>query len=109
MHSVSPLVKTALFTAFACGISFSVAFGAPPDSGGSYVWSLPKGVPKPRVPADNPMTVAKVELGRHLFYDSRMSVDGEASCATCHKQELAFTDGRPVSVDATGGKHLGVR
>lgn len=51
------------------------------------------------------MTAAKVELGRHLFYDSRMSVNNEASCATCHKQELAFTDGRPVGIGATGERH----
>jgi cytochrome c peroxidase len=51
------------------------------------------------------MTAAKVELGRYLFYDTRMSVNGNASCATCHKQELAFTDGRAVSVGATGESH----
>lgn len=71
----------------------------------TYEWSLPKGFPKPLVPADNPMTAAKVELGRHLFYDKRMSVNGKSSCGTCHKQELAFTDGLPVSVGATGEKH----
>ena len=38
-----------------------------------YVWKLPKGFPKPFVPADNPMTPEKVELGRYLFYDTRMS------------------------------------
>src|SRR5271155_3440721 len=74
------------------------------DSGG-YAWNLPKGFPKPYVPADNPMTAAKVELGRYLFYDARMSVNGKASCATCHKQELAFTDGREVSAGATGQLH----
>jgi len=63
---------------------------------------LPKGFPKPRVPADNPMTTEKVELGRYLFYDTRMSVNGKSSCATCHKQELAFTDGLAVAVGATG-------
>ena len=51
------------------------------------------------------MTVAKVELGRHLFYDKRMSVNRKSSCATCHKQELAFTDGRPVAVGTTGEHH----
>lgn len=71
----------------------------------AYVWNLPKGFPEPPVPADNPMTQAKVDLGRHLFYDTRMSVNGKASCATCHKQELAFTDGRAVGVGATGEKH----
>ena len=51
------------------------------------------------------MTAAKVELGRYLFYDTRMSVNGKASCATCHKQELAFTDGRAVGLGATGESH----
>ena len=51
------------------------------------------------------MTAAKVELGRYLFYDKRMSVNGKSSCATCHKQELAFTDGRAVGVGATGELH----
>lgn len=70
-----------------------------------YNWNLPKGFPKPKVPADNPMTASKVELGRYLFYDTRLSVNGKSSCATCHKQELAFTDGKPVGVGATGEKH----
>jgi cytochrome c peroxidase len=42
-----------------------------------WTWSLPKGFPRPRVPADNPMSAAKVELGRHLFYDTRLSIIGE--------------------------------
>jgi cytochrome c peroxidase len=71
----------------------------------SYAWNLPKGFPVPNVPSDNPMTAAKVELGRYLFYDTRLSVNGKSSCATCHKQELAFTDGRPVAIGATGEKH----
>ena len=62
-------------------------------------------LPQAYVPADNPMTAAKVELGRYLFYDTRMSVNGKASCATCHKQELAFTDGRAVGLGATGELH----
>src|SRR5215469_7382163 len=75
------------------------------DPGETYAWNLAKGFPTPWVPADNPMTAAKVELGRHLFYDARMSVNGKESCATCHKQELAFTDGRAVSQGATGQRH----
>ena len=67
-----------------------------------YQWNLPKGFPKPYVPSDNPMTPAKVELGRYLFYDTRMSINGKQSCASCHKQELAFTDGRAVGLGATG-------
>jgi cytochrome c peroxidase len=79
----------------------SLAIAAEPD----YQWNLPKGFPKPYVPADNPMSAAKVELGRYLFYDARMSVNGKQSCASCHKQELAFTDGRAVGLGATGESH----
>jgi cytochrome c peroxidase len=66
---------------------------------------LPKGFPKPRVPANNPLTAAKALLGRYLFYDKRMSVNGTTSCATCHRQEMAFTDGRARAVGATGQLH----
>jgi cytochrome c peroxidase len=70
-----------------------------------YEWSLPDGIPLPVVPADNPMSREKVTLGRHLFYDKRLSVNGATSCATCHVQELAFTDGRARAVGATGEVH----
>src|ERR1700679_1584743 len=81
------------------------ATSAEPDNPSDYQWNLPKGFPEPWVPADNPMSASKVELGRHLFYDKRMSVNGTQSCATCHKQELAFTDGRAVGIGATGELH----
>jgi cytochrome c peroxidase len=44
-------------------------------------------------PADNPQTEAKVELGRRLFFDPRLSLDRSTSCASCHSPEKAFTDG----------------
>ena len=70
-----------------------------------FDWNLPKGFPHPAVPKDNPMSVAKVELGRYLFYDKRMSVNGKESCGSCHRQELAFTDGRARAEGATGEAH----
>jgi cytochrome c peroxidase len=48
---------------------------------------------------------ARVELGRRLFYDQRLSGNGTQSCASCHRQELAFTDGRTVSIGSTGEAH----
>jgi cytochrome c peroxidase len=51
------------------------------------------------------MTAERVELGRHLFYDTRLSGNGTQSCATCHRQELAFTDGKPLGVGSTGERH----
>lgn len=68
----------------------------------AYEWMLPPGFPPPAVPADNPMSVAKAELGRYLFYDTRLSANQKQSCATCHQQSRAFTDGRPGSVGSTG-------
>lgn len=62
-------------------------------------------MPAPAVPADNPMSERKVELGRRLFYDARLSSNGAASCASCHQQARAFTDGRARAVGATGELH----
>jgi cytochrome c peroxidase len=70
-----------------------------------YTWDLPPGFPLPAVPEDNPMTAAKVELGRHLFHDERLSVTGSYSCATCHEPALAFSDGRAHGLGATGEEH----
>lgn len=70
-----------------------------------FNWNLPDWTPPPRVPEDNPMTTAKVELGRHLFYEKRLSITADFSCASCHIQSLAFTDAKPVAVGATGEHH----
>jgi cytochrome c peroxidase len=68
-------------------------------------WDLPPRVAPPRVPDDAPVTPARVELGRHLFYDTRLSGNGTQSCATCHVQERAFTDGRAQGLGSTGMLH----
>lgn len=68
----------------------------------AWRWALPGGVSAPIVPADNPMTTAKVELGRRLFYDADLSVDGTMSCGTCHEQKHAFADGNTVHPGVTG-------
>jgi len=51
------------------------------------------------------MSPAKVELGRYLFYDLRMSVNGEGSCSTCHIQKYGFTNQLPVAIGVTGQSH----
>lgn len=73
-------------------------------AGGStaYHWNKPAWVPDPVVPKDNPMSEAKVELGRQLFYDKRLSSNNTMACATCHKQSKAFTDGKPLSPGVNG-------
>jgi cytochrome c peroxidase len=66
---------------------------------------LPRWFPVPKVPVDNPMTEEKVELGRHLFYEPMLSGNSTYSCASCHRQSLAFTDGLAQAIGATGGQH----
>jgi cytochrome c peroxidase len=51
------------------------------------------------------MSPVKVELGRYLFYDLRMSVNGEGSCSTCHIQKYGFTNQLPVAIGVTGQSH----
>ena len=78
---------------------------APAPRAPSYEWLLPAGFPTPRVPADNPMSAAKVELGRYLFYERRLSGNGTYACGSCHQQRLAFTDGRAGALGSTGEHH----
>lgn len=70
-----------------------------------FTWALPGGFPRPRVPDDNPISWEKIELGRFLFYDTRLSGNQTQACAGCHRQELAFTDGLEVGVGSTGELH----
>jgi cytochrome c peroxidase len=58
------------------------------------------------VPADNQMTPERVELGRKLYFDKRLSRDNSVSCATCHDVTRGFTDQRAVSegIEAQLGK-----
>jgi cytochrome c peroxidase len=73
--------------------------------GADFDFHLPQGFPRPAVPLSNAMSAAKVDLGRYLFYDKRISVNGKESCASCHRQELAFTDGRARAEGATAQLH----
>ncbi|MEQ9365227.1 MAG: di-heme enzyme, partial [Leptospirales bacterium] len=76
-------------------LALGLAGGCPP-----YNFNLPPNFPAPAVPSDNCMSDAKVDLGRHLFYDKRLSQDESKSCASCHSQSLAFADGlaRPQGI-----------
>jgi cytochrome c peroxidase len=69
------------------------------------VSSLPGGLGRlPALPDDpeNPITSAKVELGRQLFEDARLSGDESMSCASCHPREMAYADATPLSEGAGG-------
>lgn len=82
---------------------------APPGAT-PYVIEVPYGFPqKMNIPADNPMTVEGIELGRHLFYDGRLSgrthPDSLMSCGTCHLQHRSFECGIDHPVYENGFTH----
>ncbi|MCB1202456.1 MAG: di-heme enzyme [Leptospiraceae bacterium] len=73
---------------------------------GGSVWKfLPDYIPAPREFADNPVTPEKVELGRRLFYEKKLSGNGQMACAGCHIQKKAFADGLTVPAGTTGQLH----
>ncbi len=67
-----------------------------------FEWDLPFGFPVPPVPEVNPISYEKVELGRLLFFDKKLSGNQTFSCGSCHDQSLAFTDGAARSEGSTG-------
>ena len=75
----------------------------------NFAWGQP-GVPTPQGllpvpwPAANPYSAAKVELGRLLYFDKRLSADNTVACASCHAPEKGFTDNQPVSSGIRGQK-----
>lgn len=77
----------------------------PPAVTTDFFKDLPAHFAQPLVPADNPMTAAKVALGRQLFYEEKLSGNGTQSCGSCHLQAKAFTDGVANSVGSTGSVH----
>jgi len=66
------------------------------------ILGLPDHFELPAIPEFNPPTRAKIELGRHLFYDRRLSGNQTQSCADCHHQDLAFADGMARPTGSTG-------
>lgn len=105
--SVGVVTKVAIFAAAAAACGGDETLG--PDlvqaPTSNFDWQLPEGFPAPRLPEGVSISAEEVELGRHLFYDVRLSGNETQSCASCHRQELAFTDGLPVAVGSTGQHH----
>lgn len=75
----------------------------PQSSVNAYGFDYQTGaLPLPKEPAENPATEEKFQLGRHLFYDVRLSGNQTMSCESCHQQALAFSDGVKVPTGSTG-------
>src|SRR5258708_26016924 len=112
MHKPHSLRRVAAWTAALCGLAGAIALAGcgggdtavHDDSGSSTGWSwvLPSFFPTPKVPASNPMTAEKAELGRVLFYDSLLSGNFPQACASCHTQSTAFSHAMPTALSSTG-------
>ncbi len=93
---------------------FIVACGPEPESapvssmpiGQSVVVKAPLGLPAVPIPSDNPPTVETIALGRRLYYDPALSVDGTISCSSCHRPDAGFADPDQFS-SGVGGKKGG--
>ena len=99
MHArlVIGVIGCALLVA-GCGEQAVTALPVPPGLG----------TPDPRTivyPDDHPPTAAQVDLGKRLFFDRRLSADGQQACATCHQPNRGLSDERRTAA-GQGGKHL---
>lgn len=82
-----------LFSVFAS----SSVLGAEP-----FELKIPLGLKKLKVPKDNPLTKAKIELGKQLYFDERLSIDDTTSCSSCHNSKKGWTDGEAVATGVRG-------
>lgn len=95
-----------LFSCFLSGCyNNSVQIKDIKSSGTKYTFKIYNDIPKPFEPEDNPITNEKVKLGKYLFYDKRLSANNTFSCATCHEQSRAFSDGKTVAEGVFSQKH----
>jgi len=76
--------------------------GCMPAEGTPWEWDLPEYLEPPPVPDGKTVTVEKVELGRRLFFDVRLSGNQTQACGTCHQQVLGFSDGMTSNEGSTG-------
>jgi cytochrome c peroxidase len=74
-----------------------------PEKFTPYEFQMSATFPIPDLPRDNPLLVERVELGKKLFFDKRISINDQQSCADCHSPDKAFSDGRKTARGAEGG------
>lgn len=69
-----------------------------------YKLKIPLGLKKFKIPKDNPLTAAKIELGKQLYFDGRLSRDNTISCASCHDPKKGWSNGEAVATGIKGQK-----
>jgi cytochrome c peroxidase len=87
----------------------SLALALPAAAGEEIALPIPDGVLPPEIPADDPPTAAKVDLGKKLYFDARLSKDGTIACASCHAPQSAFVDPRGTKTSGGIGGLIGTR
>ncbi len=90
-------MKSLRILTVACASAALMTFGA--QASAQAFQALPD---KPPIPAGNPMTPEKIELGKQLYFDPRLSSSGTVSCNSCHNVMGSGTDSRPTSVGVDG-------
>jgi cytochrome c peroxidase len=90
-----------------CALFISCKREKDPVFDDTYILAIPQGFPSPTIPADNQLTKTRVELGKALFFETRLSIDNSISCASCHLPEQAFSDVSALSVGVEG--RIGIR
>ena len=86
-----------------CIVASSFAQAADEPKGDVFT-KVPLGLDPLPIPADNPQTAAKIELGKQLYFDPRLSYDGTISCATCHDPAKGWSNGDTFGVGIKGQK-----
>lgn len=74
------------------------------DKPASELFPVPAGLPEIEYPQENPLTEAKVKLGKQLFFDKRLSEDKTISCASCHDPAKGWSNGEAVATGVGGAK-----
>jgi len=100
------LLASAVILLSACGGGGGNDGTTPEPQSVRELLRLPQHLADPAIPAYNPLTAEKIVLGRHLFYDARLSGNQTQSCASCHRQALAFSDGKTTPTGSTGERLL---
>ena len=72
--------------------------------GTPYRFTMPRNFPFPNLPTDYPLTNELVQLGRRLFFDTRLSNNSQISCSSCHHPKKGFSDPAPLSFGVEGSK-----
>lgn len=94
----SPLLKLFFLHFYICTILFSCKKDPAITLAEEEIMTIPMGFPLINFPADNNFTNERWELGKLLFFDKQLSKNNTVSCASCHKQEFAFSDNVALSL-----------